>query len=205
MLKKTLVFLVFLQSLLFNVHASSVLPLNLEQLSAKAMTIFNGRCISNQVEFDTQSNLVVTYTTFEVLDSIKGTKGLTHTIKQVGGNLPNSNIKTRWPSIPKFIIGNEYVMFLPAASSLGFSTPVGLEQGKFNVLTDALGKQVSNGKNFDALIKDIPSNKIPAVILNRMSLSLASQSLNTSTEKVEVKKLSLVDLLSVVRSIEAAK
>jgi len=123
----------------------------------------------------------------------------------VGGNLPNSNIQTRWPSIPKFIVGNEYVIFLPAASSLGFSTPVGLEQGKFNVLINALGKQVSNGKSFDALIKNIPSNKIPAAILNRMSPPLVSQSFKTSTEKIEAKKLSLDELLSVVRSIEAAK
>ncbi len=197
--------MLLLKSVLFYTYAASVLNLNIEQLTTNASIVFNGRCISNQVEFDSTTNFVVTYTTFEILQSIKGTTGLTHTIKQIGGNLPDRDIQTNWPGVPSFIVGKEYVIFLPPVSSLGFSTPVGLEQGKFSVLTDAVGKQVSNGQNFDDLMDKVSIDKIPVAILNRMKGQGVTQTLTPSSTNAEPKKLSLEELLSVVRSIEAAK
>ncbi len=205
MLKKNLLILLLLQSVLFYVHAASVLNLNIEQLTNDASVVFNGRCISNQVEFDSTTNFVVTYTTFEILESIKGTSSLTHTIKQIGGNLPDRELQTNWPGVPSFIVGNEYVVFLPPVSKLGFSTPVGMDQGKFNVLTDTIDKQVNNGQNFDNLMNKVSVNIIPTAILNRMKTPGAAQKSTPSLTNVEPKKLNLDELLSVVRSIEAAK
>lgn len=205
MLKKTIIYLLLSQFVLVYVHASSVLSLNFEQLSSHSEVIFYGRCISNQVEQDPETKLIVTFTTFEILTPVKGTQGLTHTIKQLGGDLAESNIQTKWPAIPKFIIGNEYVVFLPAVSSLGFSTPVGLEQGKFKVIADILGKQVNNGKSFDALLKNIPEKKLPPSILNRIKAPSITQNLNTSAGSAQTKNISLDDLLNIVQSIEAAK
>jgi hypothetical protein len=48
--------------------------------------------------------------------------------------------------MPQYQIGEESVIFLSAESRLGFTSPVGLQQGQFRVETDASEKkQVING------------------------------------------------------------
>ncbi|HHO59174.1 MAG TPA: hypothetical protein ENJ64_02950, partial [Thiotrichales bacterium] len=76
-------------------RATSVLPLNLEQLSQQASTIIYARVVANRVEKDSASGQAATYTDFEVLETIKGKTGATHTIKQLGGRLPGSAYSLR--------------------------------------------------------------------------------------------------------------
>ena len=187
------------------VHAASVLPLGLERLVGDAKTVFNGRCISNQVEQDVHSNMVVTYTTYEVLDAIKGDIGITHTIKQIGGQLPGSNIHMKWPGIPKFTVGEEYVVFLPGKSNKGFSSPVGLQQGKFSVKGAAGGKEVGNGKDFQELLKNVPEGKIPPAVMNLLNNKFIKKSGNPANDAANRAKMNLDDFLSMVRSIGASK
>jgi hypothetical protein len=88
-------------------------------------------------ERDPQTNLVVTYTTFAVEDVLKGTVPATHTIKQIGGNLAAEGTTLRVEGIPTFVVGQNYVVFLAGVSSAGFSSPIGLGQGRFSVRLDA--------------------------------------------------------------------
>lgn len=126
--------------------ATSLLPLSLEQLSSRADLIFYGKVISNEVKKDTQSGQIATFTEFKVIDLIKGTAGNTHRIKQIGGFDKNSNTRLTIRGVPKFIVGEEYVVFLPKKSSLGFSSPLGLHQGSFPVATENSEKVISNGR-----------------------------------------------------------
>jgi hypothetical protein len=103
----------------------------------------------------------VTYTTFQVRDVIKGAVGSTHTIKQIGGAIPGEAVQYRVQGIPTFNVGQEYVVFLAAPSSLGFSSPMGLAQGRFTVHDGPNAKQVSNGRDFRDLTERI-SAKVPA-------------------------------------------
>jgi hypothetical protein len=114
--------------------ATSVLPVSLQRMATAAELIFHGRAISNEVMLDEASGRVATFTTFEIIELVKGEAGPTHTIKQIGGQLPGSNIRQVIHGVPRFTVGEEYVVFLPKASSLGFSSPVGLAQGKFSIL-----------------------------------------------------------------------
>lgn len=149
--------------------ASMVLPLGLDRLHSDAKLVFLGECLSNSVEFDQQSGRVVTYTTFEVLETYKGKLGNSHTIKQVGGNLPQANLNVRMSGVPQFEVGKRYVVFLPPVSKLGFSSPVGLSQGMFLVKTDETGAQViSNGRDVGDLLENMPQNKIPSRVVDKL-------------------------------------
>ena len=130
-----------------NASATSVLPISLEQLSVRASLIFHAEVISNEVKRDTQSGQIATYTEFRIIDSIKGDVEQTHTIKQIGGRHEESKVIMRVHGVPTFQVSKNYVVFLPEKSSLGFSSPLGLHQGSFSVLTIDGEQVVSNGSN----------------------------------------------------------
>ena len=115
-------------------RATVLIPLSLQQVTERANLIFQGRVTNVEVRVDEVSQRVATYTTFAVQDVIKGKTGATHTIKQVGGQLPGSKVALRIHGVPRFNLGEDYVVFLPAPSRLGFSSPVGLSQGAFSVV-----------------------------------------------------------------------
>lgn len=141
--------------------ATSVLPVSLQRMAAKAETIFHGTAIGNEVRLDPTSGRVATYTTFTVSEVIKGKPGAIHTIKQIGGQLPGSNVRQVIHGVPKFSVGQEYIVFLPKASSLGFASPVGLSQGKFNIRKLNGESLVSNGRSLAALMKTTPQQDLP--------------------------------------------
>ncbi len=124
--------------------ATSVLPVSLQHMATAAELIFHGRVISNEVRLDQASGRVATFTSFEIIELVKGEVGATHTIKQIGGQLPGSKLRQLIHGVPRFTVGQEYVVFLPRASSLGFSSPVGLAQGKFSILQQNGKAVVSN-------------------------------------------------------------
>ncbi|PCI09307.1 MAG: hypothetical protein COB77_00365 [Gammaproteobacteria bacterium] len=129
--------------------ATSVWPLSLEQLSTRAELIFYGKVINNQVKQDELNGTIATYTTFTIVDLIKGDTGNTHTIKQMGGFLQDKNVGMRIHGVPTFQVGYDYVVFLPEKSSLGFSSPLGLHQGRFSVTTINGELIVSNGQRLN--------------------------------------------------------
>jgi hypothetical protein len=132
--------------------ATSVLPISLQRMATAADLIFHGRAISNQVRLDEASGRVATFTTFEIIDVVKGEAGPTHTIKQIGGQLPGSKIRQVIHGVPRFNAGEEYVIFLPKASSLGFASPIGLSQGRFSVIKQNSESVVSNRRAVAATI-----------------------------------------------------
>ena len=141
--------------------ATSVLPVSLQRMAAKAETIFHGTATSNEVRLDQASGRVATYTSFKVIEAIKGNPGATHTIKQIGGQLPGSNVRLVIHGVPRFAVGKEYVIFLPKASSLGFASPIGLSQGKFDIHKLNGDTLVSNGRSLAALMKTTPQQDSP--------------------------------------------
>jgi hypothetical protein len=155
--------------------ATTVLPVPLPQMTAAADSIFHGRTISNTVKRDPASGQVATFTQFEVIEVIKGKTGNTHTIKQIGGQLPGGGARLAVHGVPIFTVDHEYVVFLPKPSSLGFASPIGLSQGKFD--TRKLNGQtvVSNGRPLDSRSKarsEKTSPNTPTAILTEPSAAL---------------------------------
>ena len=129
--------------------ATSLLPLTLEQLSTRASLIFYGQVIENTTARDKQSGQIATYTDFEVIELIKGHAADRHTIKQIGGHLKETGTTLRIQGVPRYVVGESYVIFLPEKSSLGFSSPLGLHQGSFTVNTIDGEAIVSNGQQLE--------------------------------------------------------
>lgn len=141
--------------------ATSVLPVSLQRMAKTAEIIFHGTAIGNEVRLDQASGRVATYTSFKVIEVIKGNPGEIHTIKQIGGQLPGSNVRQVIHGVPRFAVGEEYVIFLPKPSSLGFASPIGLSQGKFDIRKRNGNKLVSNGRSLAALMKTTPQQDSP--------------------------------------------
>jgi hypothetical protein len=149
-------------------RATSVIPLPLDGIVSAAAVAFEGTCISNSTQRDPATRLVVTYTTFAVHDVLRGTLGTQYTIKQVGGEIPTERIGFRAEGIPSFQVGQDYVVFLPAPSSIGFSSPVGLSQGRFVVTPGAAGNEVTNGRDFRDMTSSIPDADFPPGLAQKL-------------------------------------
>lgn len=142
--------------------ATSLLPVNLEQLSTHASLVFYGEVINNQVKKDEQSGRIATFTEFKVIDLIKGKTSATHIIKQIGGHLKDSNTTFYIHGIPEFHVGDRHVVFLPEKSALGFSSPLGLQQGSFSVSTSNGEQIISNGRKLtDQSAQSSRNNTLP--------------------------------------------
>ena len=168
--------------------AASVRPLQLGQIIDDAAIAFQGTCIDNRTEREAATNFVVTYSTFEVKDVLKGTVPSTYTIKQIGGKMPDGGLVYRVDGVPTFTIGQDYVVLLPLPSSIGFSSPIGLAQGKFTVEKDATGAKVANGRDFREMIAGMPAGSLPKT----------TRALGESQEKV--RSIDLDDFKQIVRA-----
>jgi hypothetical protein len=126
------------------VAAMSVLPLNLSQLTDQAGRIFVGRCVSVDSELD-ESGLPSTYARFKVDQGLKGVSaGETVLIKQYGvargplkvaeGESAIVPMKTMSLGGGSYRPGSQYLLFLYPESELGFTSPVGGGQGKFEIV-----------------------------------------------------------------------
>lgn len=127
--------------------ATSVLPLNLAQVIDQSATAFQGTCIDVRTGRDPQTGMLVTMTTFRVDDVLKGEVGATYTVKQVGGEEPSARMHFKVHGMPKYTVGESYMLFMNGVSSAGFSSPVGLSQGRF-LIQDG---EVGNGRDFTDL------------------------------------------------------
>ncbi|OGP14024.1 MAG: hypothetical protein A3I75_00985 [Deltaproteobacteria bacterium RIFCSPLOWO2_02_FULL_50_16] len=134
-------------------HASMVLPLTLHQMAVVANRVFEGECLGLQEDLD-ENGLAVTYVTFSVYRVFKGSVGKSVTIKQFGvkpreegeaffGMGPGSYIipATKGFSRPSFQKGEKVILFLYGDSDWGFTSPVGLGQGKFIVSEGTEGQR----------------------------------------------------------------
>ena len=167
-----MMFIIFV-TLIFSSTAmgSIVLPLNLDEMNQQAKHVIHGKCISNVTDFDPESNQIATWTTFTILESIKGIQDETFTIKQIGGTNPNSGISYKVHGVPKFKVGEEYFLLLYGKSKVGFSSPVGLQQGKFNV--NKTNHTLGNGRNINEILSNLPEHIVlPTAVSNNLNRSI---------------------------------
>jgi len=147
-------------------QAMSVLPLYLDEIVADAQIAFYGTCTSNRAKYDPGTGLIVTYTSFDVHDVLKGNVQTTHIIKQVGGRTKHQQYQIE--GVPSFAVGQEYVVFLYGVSSAGFSSPVGLSQGQFVVRPGARGLEISNGRDFKEMLRSLPAQALPQATVSKI-------------------------------------
>lgn len=120
-------------------RASQVRPINIEEMTGRAARIFAGRCVEVQTTVDPAFGHEVTLATFEVDRVVKGSLGRTISVRMPGGDDASGGTA----GMPLFRPGEEVVLFLYGESEMGFSSPVGLGQGRFSVVTDKQGRRIA--------------------------------------------------------------
>jgi hypothetical protein len=141
--------------------ATSVLPLDLGQVIDQSATAFQGTCVDNRTGRDPQTGMLVTMTTFRVDDVLKGDVPATYTIKQIGGTSAAENLNFKVHGVPRFAVGESYVLFMAGVSTAGFSSPIGLSQGRFTIQDGESGPEVGNGRDFRDLTANTPDLQLP--------------------------------------------
>ena len=130
-----------------------VKQMNLEDITSSAQHIFAGRCAGSESRYDAETGREVVFVKFTVTQMIKGedVDEITFKMSKVAVDIGNA---------PTFTGGDEVILFLYERSSLGFTSPVGLAQGTFSVLSSSTGeKVVVNGNNNSNLFQGIDTTK----------------------------------------------
>lgn len=109
---------------------AQVRPLGLKEIVQSAATSFVGTVTGTRYGYDANHD-IVTYTTFHVDEAVTGRPTSVVTIKQLGGVM--DGLDTRISHIRYFTKGEKVLVSIYPNSELGFSNPVGLDQGVWSV------------------------------------------------------------------------
>jgi hypothetical protein len=122
--------------------ASRVRTVNLEEMTGRAERILAGRCVEVAIVHEPELGLDVAHVTLEVDRSLKGDATGSLTLRMLAGDSePRQHPGVG--EVPGFVPGEEVILFLYGESRLGLTSPVGLGQGKFTVLTNKEGREIA--------------------------------------------------------------
>lgn len=120
-----------------NALATRVMAIPLEQMAQDSDVVVYARVGSQQVQWDKTHSRVLTLTTIEVIDAVKGArKGDVLTIYQVGGSLDGVTYKIT--GALRFVPGEQMILFAERYKDMIVSYGMGL--GKYRVM-DAGGRK----------------------------------------------------------------
>lgn len=119
-------------------HATLAAAATFDEKVENAAAIVLGKCIKSESRLEPSGKWIVTYSTFQVSDSIKGTSAQQITIVTPGGQVGSTRQETI--GIPEFREGDEHVLFLKN-SRLG-PTVLYFDQGAYDVTTDDRGDKI---------------------------------------------------------------
>lgn len=111
--------------------ATTLKRMDLDELTHTAQTVARVKCIANEARWE--GNQVYTFTTFEVLETLKGS-----TLRQIIVRLPGGKVGhliARVDGVPRFVWGEEAFLFLEPTSA-GDLSVTSWVQGTFRVRGD---------------------------------------------------------------------
>jgi hypothetical protein len=139
--------------------ATTVQKFSLQELTQKSSAIVMAKVEDTYSRREVQGGEIYTYITLRVLEPVKGMKGETSvTIRQIGGRV--DNIESIVSGMPSFRKDEEVVLFLTARDVAGYPWVMGLEQGKYSVVTDEKGRKSVRNELSDELIRMAPDGRI---------------------------------------------
>ncbi len=182
--------------------ATMVMPLNLERMNQYADRIFLGSVVEVDDAFD-ESGRWCQYITFDVKEVYKGDIGKTLRIKQMNPKPAKAEngvvvTSTLFRGIPQYQEGEEVVVFLNGDSAIGFTSPVGLGQGRFRVKTGAAGQKL--------LLNDYQNAGLFKNMKNQSSFQIqgvTTKAFQSLTQ--EPRDLELNQLKSLIKALDAKK
>lgn len=121
--------------------ATTVQKFSRQELAKKSDSIVMGKVEDVSSRQDGVSHEIYTYITVSVTESVKGARGEKFvTIRQLGGSV--GKIISVVPGTPSFQAGEKVVLFLSPKDQAGYPWVMGLQQGKYSVLTNDSGLQI---------------------------------------------------------------
>jgi hypothetical protein len=126
---------------LSSVRATTVIPPTFDELVDQAEVIFEGTVTNVKSEWigEGAERHIMTYVTFKVEDTIKGSTEQTYTMRMLGGTVDGETIAVS--DAPKFKAGDRDILFVQNNGSQ-FIPLVGIMHGRFRVKRDQSGREV---------------------------------------------------------------
>lgn len=128
-------------------QAAAVRDMNLEDLCRGAGTIVWGVCTAAETR---DAELVYT---FRARRFLKGGPGDTVTLRM-------HRLASTYARAPKFVRGQEVLLFLHPESRLGYSSPVGFGQGVFRVTKSGAEVEAANERNNRLLFRGMDMERL---------------------------------------------
>jgi hypothetical protein len=125
--------------------ATTVVPMSVEALASVSSHVLEGTALQSWSQWNSAHTLIVTYTRFQVLRTLKGQAPSTVIVQQLGGKV--GEITQKVAGVRHWNPGEQAVLFLrPNAAGDGSMVVTGLVQGNFLFLRGINGEAVvSNG------------------------------------------------------------
>lgn len=130
--------------------ASVVETATFEEKVGNAASVIVGKCVRQESRWDAQKRWILTYSTFAIEKSIKGSAGAEMTIVTPGGAVGDVHQDTI--GVPQFAVGRENVLFVK--NTQAGPTVLYFDQGAYNVTTDERGRRVVESVSTDAVRTD---------------------------------------------------
>ncbi len=111
--------------------ATTLVHLSLEQLSQASSDVVRGRAVSQESRWNDAHTQIVTLTTVEVEQTLKGSAGQTMVIEQPGGAV--GNLRVRVAGTVNFRRGASYFLFVEPAGGAGVHRVTGMAQGAYRI------------------------------------------------------------------------
>ncbi len=144
-MKRRLIPLLLMLGVPLLVYATTVIPMNVEQLARVSTHIVEARALESVSQWNADHTLIFTYTRFQVSRTLKGQVPSTILVRQLGGTV--AGITQKVAGVRHWRPGEEAVLFLqPSSIPDGALVVTGLMQGNFLMQRTAQGQTyVSNG------------------------------------------------------------
>ena len=135
------------------IRATTVIPPSFDELVSQAEVIFQGRVtdVKSQWAGEGAGRNIITYVTFSIEDSLKGTPVQSYTIRMLGGTVDGETMEVA--DAPKFKVGDRDIIFVEHNGSQ-FIPLVGIMYGRFHIKRDQAGQDLVR-TNEDKPIVDV--------------------------------------------------
>ena len=119
--------------------ATTLVRMSLSQLSQASSTIIRGHVVSQKAAWNQNHTRIMTFTTVQLDQTLKGQPPSTLTIEQPGGTVGNFHVRV--PGTAYLRSNKEYVLFLESAAKAQTFRMVGMMQGAFRISRQGLGAE----------------------------------------------------------------
>lgn len=167
-----------------------VQPRNLAELVSQSATIVRGHILSARVEpHPDLTNLWTVVVTLRVTETLKGQVGETFAFRQFIWDVRDRHNAAGYSK------GQDLLILFNPVTRYGLTTPAGLDQGRFRISRDPLGREVVvNGRGNAGLFRGLPEQ------LKSKRLKVAP-SLSALVDRQLPGPLALQDLRDLVRQL----